>query len=370
MSGVLSRLVQPAKSLLAAFVDAVEPVVVALAPGTRWIAVEIAGDRSDPPMGAGTAIAPPASGDLAFYRVSRRGSVLLGHGSNLPEPVRRAFRGRGNADIELRLRADRVVTTQMKVPAEASGFAAEIVASRLDRLTPWRPEKLLHGFHAAAKPGIDGQVTVDVVATSREIVAAGIARLAAFGLVPARVGSAGQPIGERLLIDLLNGENDGLRKTRRRRIAAATLAVLFLTLAGFLGSTVALSLSTREVTDAQAALDATRRKMVGAPGSSSARERDAAMLAGKTPEQASFVLIDRLAVLLPETTYLDELDILPQSLRLAGTSTEASALVAILEAEPALSQASFAAPVTRQEDGRDRFDISVVRKGRDGEAAP
>ncbi|CZT33635.1 PilN domain-containing protein [Rhizobium sp. 9140] len=370
MSGILSRMVRPARPMLSAFVDAVEPVFVALAPGARWIAVEVSGDRRDPQMAAEAAGMPPSSGDLAFYRASRRGAVFLGHGSSLPEPVRRAFRSRANAETELRLQADHVVTTQIKVPMEASGFAAQIVASRLDRLTPWRSEKLLHGFHVASKPGGDGQLTVDVVATSREIVAAGVARLAAFGLVPSRVGSAGEPIEERLRIDLLNGENDTLRKTRRRRIAAGTLAVLVLTLAGFLASIAALSMSTSEVADAQAGLDATRRKMVGASGSGGIREREAAMLEAKTPEQASFVLIDRLATILPDTTTLDELDILPQSLRLAGTSTEVSSLVAIIEAEPALSQASFAAPVTRQEDGRDRFDISVIRAGKDGAPAP
>lgn len=369
MSGVLSRLLRPARSLLSAFVDAVEPVVMAVSPGARWVVVEVSGDPGDPPMGAETGNAPPSPDDLAFYRVSRRGAVFLGHGSSLSDAVRRDVQSRRPAEAELRLRADRVVTTRLTVPAEASGFAAEIVASRLDRLTPWQPEKLLHGFHVAVKPGGDGQVTVDVVATAREIVAAGIARLAAFGLVPARVGSAGQPVEERLRIDLLRGENDTLRKTRRSRIAAVTLAVLVLTFAGFLVSTVALSMSASDVTDAQAALDATRRKMVGASGSG-LREREAAMLEGKTPERASFMLIDRLATILPETTYLDELDILPQSLRLAGTSTEASSLVSILEAEPALSKASFAAPVTRQEDGRDRFDISVIRAGAEGALPP
>lgn len=367
MSGILSRLGQSARPLLSAFVNAVEPVVVAFAPGKRWVVVEVSGD---PSVAIEAGVAMPSSDDLAFYRVSRRGAVFLGHGSSLPEPVRHDVSRRKIAETELRLKAERVVTTQLKVPAEASGFAAEIVASRLDRLTPWRPDKLLHGFHLASKPGGDGQLTVDVVATSREIVAAGITRLAAFGLVPSRVGSTGQPIEGRLRIDLLKGENDTFRKTRRRRIATGTLAVLALTLAGFLASTVALSMSASEVADARAALGATRRKMVGASGSGGIREREAALLGAKTPDRASFMLIDRLATILPVTTSLDELDILPQSLRLAGTSTEASSLIAILEAEPALSQASFAAPVTRQEDGRDRFDISVIRGAEAGAPAP
>jgi general secretion pathway protein L len=355
MSGRLSRLARPARRLLDAFIDAVEPVVAALSPGARWVAVETSDET------------------LSFHRTTRGGTLLVGTvapGEVLPEPLRRAFGVKGGVEAELRLPADRLVAAQLKVPLEAAGFASEIVASRLDRLTPWRPEKLLYGFAVARTPGPDAQVTVDVVATSREIVAAGMSRLATFGLLPSRVGSAAQPVEEPLRIDLLRGENDTAGKARRRRIGTATLFVLALSVAGFLASTVALSLSAGEVADADAALSATRRKIASGANGGGEREREAALLAAKTPARATFVLIDRLATILPDTTYLDELDILPQSLRLAGTSAEASALVGILEAEPTLSEARFAAPVTRQEDGRDRFDISVVRDTGEGAPAP
>lgn len=355
MSGRLSRLTRPARRLLDAFINAVEPVIAALSPGAGWVAVETSDNV------------------LSVFRRTRRSAVLVGTvaaGEPLPEPLRRAFGVKGGVEAELRLPADRLVAAQMKVPLEAAGFASEIVAGRLDRLTPWRPEKLLYGFAVAETPGPDAQVTVDVIATSREIVAAGMSRLAAFGVIASRVGSAAQPAEEPLRIDLLRGENDTAAKARRRRIATATLVVLALSLAGFLASAFALSVSEGAVADADSLLSATRRKIATGASGGGTREREAALLAAKTPARATFVLIDRLATILPDTTYLDELDILPQSLRLAGTSAEASALVGILEAEPTLSEARFAAPVTREEDGRDRFDISVVRETGEGAPAP
>ncbi|WP_081175950.1 PilN domain-containing protein [Rhizobium rhizosphaerae] len=344
MSKLVSRLLQPFSALLGAFVAVMEPLVAALAPGIRWIAVETADD------------------DLAFYRVSRRAAVFVGKGGALPEPVRRALRRR-SADVELRLRAESVIAAQLKVPVEAKGFAAQIIESRLDRLTPWNPERLLFGFALARQAGSDGQVTVDVVATAREIVAGGIARLLPFGVAPARVGSAAEPVDQPLRVDLFKGENDRARKGRRRRIAAASLILLAASLAFLAATAMVATVSTRKLAEADTALGALRHRLVGASGNSAARQDDLAALAAKTPQTASFVLIDRIATILPDNTFLDALEITPDAIRLAGSSTEAPALIPLLEAQPGLSRASFAAPVTRQADGRDRFDITVSRDG-------
>ncbi len=45
---------------------------------------------------------------------------------------------------------------------------------------------------------------------------------------------------------------------------------------------------------------------------------------------------------------------------MAGSSTEASALIRLVEDDALFSNAKFAAPVTRQEDGRDRFEITAT----------
>ncbi len=48
-----------------------------------------------------------------------------------------------------------------------------------------------------------------------------------------------------------------------------------------------------------------------ASGSTGNRAKDMTFIAMKTVEQARFQLIDRLASILPDNTYLDELDIDP-----------------------------------------------------------
>lgn len=333
-----------------AFVDVVEPAILRLSQDKRWVAVEI------------------DDNDFLFYRISGGQTKLLGEGNTLGERDRRLLVSKRQKDVELRLLADRVVLATLKVPADGLAYTQQIVESRLDRLTPWKPEKMMFGFAAQATPGTDGQFTVDFAATSRDIGAASIARLAHFGLVPSRMGCATEPVAERLRIDLLGGENDTTGRRRRKRIATVAVATPVLFLLIYLASAYFTFLSSERVAELEGKLTTARRLLVAGSGSMDERQKDTALLSAKTPDKARFVLIDTLAAIIPENTVLTELEIQNDTVRIAGTSTEASSLIGILEAEPSLAEARFAAPVTRQDDGRDRFDITARHAGQTRDA--
>jgi general secretion pathway protein L len=122
--------------------------------------------------------------------------------------------------------------------------------------------------------------------------------------------------------------------------------------------------SSRQASQRIIELDATlakaRNRLVTASGSTAERDQDFAFIGAKQLNEARFYLIDRLAAILPDNTYLDELDIEPGSIRMAGSSTDVSSLVKLLETDASFSDVKFAAPVTRQEDGRDRFEITAL----------
>lgn len=338
-------------SLLEALANLVEPALLRFSRRRRLVAVEI--DEND----------------LAFHWISGRAATFIGKASTLGEKERRFLLSKRSCDVELRLSAERGIVATFRIPADGLAYTRQIVESRLDRLTPWQAEALLFGYSTAASEA-DGQVEVDFAATSRAIAAASIARLETYGLRPSRMGFALRPVSERLRIDLFQGENDTAAKRRRRRIGTVAVVLPVIFLAIYATSLYFALQSASRIEDLDNRLAAVRRQLVGGSGSITERQRDTALIASKIPEDARFFLIDRLATIIPETTVLSELDIQNDVVRIAGTSTEASGLIRILELEPFFSNAKFAAPVTRQDDGRDRFDITTQHAVKSTEAKP
>ena len=90
------------------------------------------------------------------------------------------------------------------------------------------------------------------------------------------------------------------------------------------------------------------------------------MLEAKQPDRAMMVLVDRLAAAIPPDTFLRELAVTQQKVRLVGASANAPALVGKLEAA-GLRNVRFTAAITRGKDGRDNVrDRRRSRKRRAG----
>lgn len=330
-------------STMSSFIDMIEPVVLRLSAGKRLVAVQ-----------------SPDGVDLAFHLVSGRRAIAMGNSAENRDSLIKAIKLTKMTSAELRLDPDRLATARFNIPVAGARYAGQIVESRLDRLTPWRPEAVTHGFALSDKPGPDGQLEVDFLATSREIVDACVGQLAQFGLAASALGSAGQPLAERLRIDLFGGRNDASNRARRKAIGNVSIAVLAISII-----TCGMTLNTLRQTGLRIVeLDATlakaRNRLINASGSTAQRDRDLAFIATKQLADARFHLIDRLAAVLPDHTYIDQLDIDTGSVHLVGSSTDASSLIRLLEDDAAFRDVKFAAPVTRQEDGRDRFEITAL----------
>lgn len=334
--------------LVDAFLAVLDPLLNAVQHARRWIVVE--------------------AGDDAFlvYRAERGATRDYGRIDRLDDQTRRRLTSNGQT-VELRLHPDHVVRSAFSIPASAASFAADIVESRLDRLSPWPPEMCAYAYAAAAKPDEAGQIGIAFLATARAIVEERMDRLARMGLTPTQVSVADIPPDQPSAINLLGKATDGAGQHRRVRVLQVAGAAMTLSILAYAFSVIAISNAAERRDEAAAHLAAIRSRIVAAAGE---RDKDItqALLAGKRPEEARFHIIDRLSALLPDDTVLDGLDIQPGALRLTGTSSQASALIGLVEAEDGLAQASFAAPVVRQDDGRDRFDISVIRTAKADES--
>lgn len=260
--------------------------------------------------------------------------------------------------VELRLRPDQVLQRTLSLPAASREFISSIIEHKLERLTPWRPERVLYGYRVLDEAE-GSMLTVALSATSKDLVAGPLAALEALGLAPTAIGVEGGPLAAPLGLNLLRDAPKAKGIDSRRavsRIALATLAALGLV---WLATSSAASHA-----DDAAQLAGTRlmkaRRLLKTASMGEVGERERILIDDKRPERATVVMIDKLAAAIPADTYLKELTIAPDKVRLVGVTTNAPALVSELEAT-GLVNVRFTAAVTREKDGRDSFEVSADR---------
>lgn len=331
-----------AQRLFDAFVAAIEPAFARFVSSTRLVAVVDADD-------------------IALHEISKGRQTLVARSSRVDERQSRLLRRARGGAVELRLRPDQILHRTLRLPRAGRDFLEPIIENRLERLTPWKPEKVLFGFEVVGDADPDGTISVEIAATSEDIVAEPVLRLRDFGLVPTALGSAAEPIATPLRVDLYRGRRGATRsRVRRAAVLALSAAALVLVPACLASFWLAYSGGER-LRSVDARLLKARALLQSSTGAGEARGRDRALIEAKRPETSVLVLIDRLSTALPATTYLRELEIDPEKVRLVGFSADASALIGRLETGQVLAKARFAAPVTRDAERRDSFDIIAAR---------
>lgn len=257
--------------------------------------------------------------------------------------------------VELRLRSDQMLERSLVLPAASRDYLDAIVDHRLERLVPWRREAILYGY--TVEVGDGGTLTVRVLLTSAEIVAGPLAALQALGLTPARIGGEADRPGAPLRIPF--GRGSAVQRPvwhgRFGRLwLAATTACCLLAV----GATIFAIDADAHRAEADRHLVKARRLIREA---AEANAPDALpILADKRPERATMVLIDRLAAALPDTSYLRELAVTPQDVRLVGSAADAPALIPVIE-QAGFFNVRFTGPVSRGDDKRDTFEITADR---------
>lgn len=323
-------------ALLDAFVATLRPLVARLATGVSHV----------------VAIAPDG---LVLYTLKkdRLGPPLhLAGGVRAPE----AFH---TGTVQLRLPPEVFLTRALRLPDAGRSYLQPIIAHRLERLTPWRVDQVLYAYSVVDGISEDGTIGVDLLATSVDLVAPFLARLADAGLTATALSSAAEPLDAPLRFDLYKGRTQEVDGRLRARIGRG-LAILLggLSVACLLSAMLAGS-AVSDAEDVRQRLTALRTKLALRGGHGTSRER--VLIEGKRADTATIVLIDKLSRALPDGTVLRELDIDPARIRLVGRSVDAPALIARLEAEAGLKNPRFAAPVIRDADKRDAFDLVATR---------
>ena len=304
-----------------------------------------------------------------IHRNGRRGPALVASG-----PLGELGRARLPRDVlsrpvEVRLDGSRVLSKTLHLPAASRNYLEAVVGNQLERMTPWSADRVVFDFvpldgEAAGKD----QITVRLVATSREVFDASMARLAEAGIKPAVVGTSDDPLDQPSPVDLLQSGRAERRATLRRRVGRVLLAVIAVGIAGSAFSGWRYYQANEAAAAVQAELDAARNAVEAARASSETGEGYQRLLALRRDALPIVVLLDRISEVIPPSTYLTEMVVEGRELRIAGFSNEAPALIEILEAADILTDVRFAAPTIRGEGGtQDQFQI-VAEIAAPGEA--
>jgi general secretion pathway protein L len=276
----------------------------------------------------------------------------------LSEKAAASLRG---SRAELMLQSDRFLFRPLQLPKRAGEFLDGIVRSQIDRLTPWSASDAVFGWVKPQEAGPD-RILVTVAATARALVTPYTQALAGLGVKSIAV-STFLPGPDPLAIKVLDEERQSaldLRRVRLLLIAVLLIATLGAAAASAGAVIVGGKLQARQ--DQLARQIASRR----AAALGGRENLDAATAALRSLERrkhegpSAVIVLEQLSQVLPDHTYVTEMRIEGDKLRLIGITRDAPSLIGLIERTQHFSRATFFAPTTRSpNEAGERFHIEA-----------
>lgn len=278
-----------------------------------------------------------------------------------PPEVEAALRG---SRIELLLRPDRFVFKPLDLPQRAGEFLDGVVRAQIDRLTPWSADRAAFGFSAPVEASA-GRIVVTVAATAKAMLAPVVqafsgrgAHWIAVSVNPPDAAPTAPPITimERNVAGILS-----LPKARRILLVGLVGCGLMAATAGITATIIDGRLEARQ--DQLARRIAERRAVALSARNASddpATAAERALAQRKNASPSAVIALEVLSQILPDHTYVTELRIEGDKLRLIGITHDAPGLIRLIERTRHFTQTTFFAPVTRSQSATaDRFNIEA-----------
>lgn len=322
-----------------------------LLPGNRTkstVLVETAAGRFEAHVGDGA-----ARRELGHMTIDANGD-FVSSGPQVVDAIR-------NCKVDLVFAADRFLTREIPLPPRASEFLDQIIASQIDKLTPWTSAQALFGS-LVTEAGA-GKLTVLLAAADRQALAPMIDAVARLnpGSLSVFAGqpdpTAGAPV------PLSHGEGASGRHERLRRSLAAALVVLGVGVGAF----TAWATWTKSGYDDRydAAQSATAKLRASMRSSPESENLEAQLLDRKLHGPVATFAVDRLSSILPDDAYVTEIELTGDKIRVTGVSRDSARLIKLIEDSGDFADALFFAPTTSgaNEPG-ERFHIETTIRPR------
>jgi len=286
-------------------------------------------------------------------------TVVLPYGAELSdlEPAVRRKAARGKVGVTVRLPVHAALTTQISLPVAAAANLAEVVRFELDRRTPFAADDVRFAHRVVARD--QEKIEVALTVAHKGVVDEAVAKAAELGVRVNAVDVEGAPGNLLPMAEPTHGRRRIV--ARAACLAALAAAVLALYKPVHDAEVRAPDLQLQIAAARTAAAAVTRQKEELAKASEAARF----LVARKQASPSITETLNELSRVLPDSTFLVQLEIREADIQFAGFSGASSELFPLIGQSPILAEPKFRSAVTMdQSAGRERFEIGakIVRK--------
>jgi general secretion pathway protein L len=266
--------------------------------------------------------------------------------------------------VELTLRPERFIFKTMELPSRAAEFLNGVVRSQIDRLTPWSADHAAFGVSAPADAGA-GRIVVTVAATAKEMLDPYLQTFTGLGACAVKISTrpieAGPDAPAIAVVERNVGGVLDVRLARRIALGGLVLFLLVPAAANIASAMVVRGLQAhqdglaRQIAQIRAAALASRNAS-GDPKIVA----EQALVRRRNETPSAVIALEILSRILPDSTYLTELRIDSDKVRLTGITHDAPDLIRLIEQSHHFSKATFFAPITHSpSEPGDRFSIEA-----------
>ena len=262
------------------------------------------------------------------------------------------------SSVDVMLAPSHFIFRSLELPQGARQFLDGVIRSQIDRLTPWAANEAAFGWSQPTDAG-NGQIAITVAATARSLVAP-IAQAAMVARADQVRMSTRTGEGQTLVIPVFAqdiGGGNGGQGLRRGLVAGLALSGLAFTVS--LGAwLVAGSGNDARMADLQNRIAERRSELTNRRGPA-AEEALKGLQARKWATPSAVMILEALSKTLPDDAHLTELRIEGGKVQIAGSATDAPALIRLIEQSRQFTQATFFAPTVRGPSGGQSFHIEA-----------
>lgn len=266
--------------------------------------------------------------------------------------------------VEVIMQPDRFLFRTLELPGGAAEFLGSIVRTQIDRLTPWSAADAAFGWSKPAVAEPDRIVTT-VAATSLQLLRPYVHAIAGIGAQSVAVFTPFPEAGpDAVPIKVLEERARGVLDVGQIRRALVTIiAATGLATAAAVGASaiIGANLEERQVELARQ-ITSIRVAAGGASDAASGSVATAQRMLErrKHDDPPNLIVLETLSQILPDHTYLTELRIEGNKLRMIGITRDAPSLIGLIEESIHFKRATFFAPTTRaSSDSGERFHIEA-----------
>ncbi len=270
--------------------------------------------------------------------------------------------GERTREVVLCLPAEKVLVKTLTLPQAAEENLREVLGFEMDRQTPFSLDQVYYDYVLSARNSKKNTITLDMIVTPRLFLDAKLGKLNEIGFQPHRATICPDNPGQPWRVNLLPAEVMQHRVDSARQLNFVLAALALVLLLGAIALPLINKLHVINALEARTELASGKAEMVRRLQDEVNRlDTGSRFLVEK--KQASPLLLEivnELTHILPDDTWIYQLDIKGQEVYVQGQSNSAAALIPIIESSRILRNARFRSPVTKMPGSHtERFHLSA-----------